>query len=110
MTMLRPKQRLVLLLLFINNKQVEIGVDEPSKRSISGVLYPTAVARDIRCASPPLRWAQVLSQSSGSIPHAFDTSTGSSELDWVGLSRFLEPKEATASRKSRGVPGRRDGR
>lgn len=117
-----------------------VSRDVPSKRRISALPSPTAVASAIRCASPPLRLPQLRSQSSSSMPHAFATSNGfcrsgcgeggvSPSLcpcSSLSLSSFLrrpklkkleslegrlrEPKAETVLRKSRGVPGSRDGR
>lgn len=94
--------------------------DKPSNNKISAVPNPTAEANAIRCASPPLRLDQFRSQSSLSIPQASATRIGSSIL---GLRRVSVPSPDpsvilvlcalnfdTVFRKSRGVPGRSEGR
>ena len=87
---------------------------------------PTAMASAMRCASPPLKFAHVRSQSSRSMPQASATSSaswwetsGSPDFAPKRLVRadaalndvelwLCVPKVYIAARKSRGVPGRRE--
>ena len=92
----------------------------------------------MRCASPPLNSPQFLSHSSSSIPHSLATSIGPPKsdlgtpfalfpelgalLELLELEELLsdlenqldlverELKDEIVLRKSRGVPGRREGR
>lgn len=81
----------------------------PSNNRISAVPNPTATLSAILCDSPPLKLAQSLSQSSGSIPHDSAISRGRSGFGGAFLPlRALNLR--TVARNARGLEGRREGR
>jgi hypothetical protein len=94
-------------------------INMPSRSKISAPPIPTATAKAILCASPPLSVPQSLCQRVFSMPHFAASSMGSfsSELlvdpYWIlelVLPCCRDPNARILVRKSSGLPGRSEGR